>query len=50
MSQKLNSSIAVVGIEHKISASPPKPDVCALMSTRPNITVVSFLLAHLFDV
>jgi hypothetical protein len=22
--------------EHKNSASPPKPDICALMSTRPN--------------
>jgi hypothetical protein len=23
-------------VEHKVSASPPKPDICALMSTRSN--------------
>src|SRR6516164_8945596 len=25
--------------EHKISASPPKPDICAFMSTRPSTTL-----------
>jgi hypothetical protein len=28
--------------EHKISAPPPKPDIRALMSTRPSTTLADF--------
>src|SRR4029453_3484838 len=30
-------------VEHKISASPPKPDFCALMSTRPSAQTATLL-------
>jgi hypothetical protein len=31
-------------VEHKISASSPKPDICALMSTRPSPTLAELLM------
>jgi len=34
-------------VEHKISASPPKPDICALMSTRTSLASEPFNRAYL---
>ena len=35
-SERLRVRTGSALVEHKISASPPKPDICALMSTRSN--------------
>jgi len=41
MSGRVKTSSALVG--HKISALPPKPDFCALMSTRPSAQTATLL-------